>query len=424
MSRKENAVIMERTKSFKSLLASGLLVAGMLVTACGGDEAGEATIPEEEVGIQPTTAVQEAEPEVGVGETEDVTEEEAEVAPAPGNTESEVAEAEPTEELSETDDVAAVPTEQPAEDEGIAAAPTEQPAETGEVAETEEMPQLDHSALKASALIGYDVMNMNGEDLGEIKDMLIGLDSGQIKYAVLTYGGVLDIGNKLFAIPLNAFNFDPQQNAFVLNVNEEMLENAPGFNEDNWPDTASLEWDMAERDFWQGQMTTDTEDMAQEGAATQDQAQGTTQDQGTTQQDQGVAQGTDTNQQDTAEQPQDQMAQQDDAMMNEPAIRASELLDYTIQDLQGEDLGEIEDLIVNMTNEQVDFVVVSLNDAVVEGDNFYAIRLDELEPQTEEGFFVYNQDVATLQNAPSFTQDQWNEDQVSVNVEGLGSISQ
>jgi hypothetical protein len=77
-----------------------------------------------------------------------------------------------------------------------------------------------------------------------------------------------------------------------------------------------------------------------------------------------------------------------------------------------------------MANEQVDFVVVSLNDAVVEGDNFYAIRLDEFEPQTEEGFFIYNQDVATLQSAPSFTQDQWNEDQVSVNVEGLGSISQ
>jgi sporulation protein YlmC with PRC-barrel domain len=397
---------MERTKSFKSLLASSLLVAGMLVTACGGDETGEAGIPEEEVGIQPTSAVQEAEPEVGVGETEGVTEEEAEVAPAPGDTESEVAGVEPTEELSETDDVAAVPTEQPAEDEGIAAAPTEQPAETGEVAEAEEMPQLDQSALKASALIGYDVMNMNGEDLGEIEDMLIGLDSGHIRYAVLTYGGVLDIGNKLFAIPLNAFNFDPQQDAFVLNVNEEMLENAPGFNEDNWPDTASPEWDIAERDFWQGQMTTDTEDMAQEDTATQDQAQGTTQDQGTTQQ------------------PQDQMAQQDDTMMNEPAIRASELLDYTIQDLQGEDLGEIEDLIVNMANEQVDFVVVSLNDAVVEGDNFYAIRLDEFEPQTEEGFFVYNQDVAALQSAPSFTQDQWNEDQVSVNVEGLGSISQ
>jgi len=422
---------MERTKSFKSLLASSLLVAGMLVTACGGDDAGEAGVPEEEVGVQPTSAVQEAEPEVGVGETEGVTEEEAEVAPAPGDTESEVAGVESTEELSETDDVAAVPTEQPTEDEGIAAAPTEQPAETGEVAEAEEMPQLDQSALKASALIGYDVMNMNGEDLGEIEDMLIGLDSGQIKYAVLTYGGVLDIGNKLFAIPLSAFSFDPQQNAFVLNVAEEMLENAPGFNEDNWPDTASPEWDVAERDFWQGQMTTDTEDMAQEGAATQDQgatqqdqAEGTTQDQGTTEQDQEVAEGTDTNQQDTAEQPQDQMAQQDDAMMNEPAIRASEMLDYTIQDLQGEDLGEIEDLIVNMANEQVDFVVVSLNDAVVEGDNFYAIRLDELEPQTEEGFFVYNQDVATLQSAPSFTQDQWNEDQVSVNVEGLGSISQ
>ena len=63
--------------------------------------------------------------------------------------------------------------------------------------------------------------------------------TGKVCYAVLSFGGVLGIGSKLFAVPWNALKLDTEEKHFVLNVDKERLENAPGFDKDNWPDMAN-----------------------------------------------------------------------------------------------------------------------------------------------------------------------------------------
>ena len=70
------------------------------------------------------------------------------------------------------------------------------------------------------------------------------LDSapGRIAYAVLSFGGFLGLGDKLFAVPWNALRFDPQSEAFVLNADKRFLENAPGFDKENWPDMTNSAW--------------------------------------------------------------------------------------------------------------------------------------------------------------------------------------
>lgn len=93
-------------------------------------------------------------------------------------------------------------------------------------------------ALSASTMIGNDVRNAAGEDLGSIEEIMIDVHSGRVAYAVLSFGGFLGLGDKHFAIPWDALSLDRDEHAFILDVDQETLENAPGFDEDNWPQTA------------------------------------------------------------------------------------------------------------------------------------------------------------------------------------------
>src|SRR5262245_29348281 len=52
---------------------------------------------------------------------------------------------------------------------------------------------------RASELIGKNVQNRSGESLGEINDLAIDLHHGKVPFAVLSFGGVLGVGDKLFA---------------------------------------------------------------------------------------------------------------------------------------------------------------------------------------------------------------------------------
>ncbi|MDY6872486.1 MAG: PRC-barrel domain-containing protein [Chloroflexota bacterium] len=89
--------------------------------------------------------------------------------------------------------------------------------------------------LSATTLIGDVVRNSSDEDLGKIEDLMIDLDSGRIVYAVLSFGGFLGLGDKLFAIPWSALKVDLKKECFRLDIDKETLEKAPGFNKDNWP---------------------------------------------------------------------------------------------------------------------------------------------------------------------------------------------
>lgn len=96
--------------------------------------------------------------------------------------------------------------------------------------------------LSASALVGDKVVNPAGEDLGKIEDIMIDLQTGQVGYCVLSFGGFLGMGGKLFAIPWSALTVDTLNKHFVLNIDKERLENAPGFDKDEWPEFADEKW--------------------------------------------------------------------------------------------------------------------------------------------------------------------------------------
>jgi len=92
--------------------------------------------------------------------------------------------------------------------------------------------------LSASTISSDRVKNAAGDDLGKIEDVMIDVDSGRIAYAVLSFGGFMKVGNKLFAVPWQALRLDAVNKQFILNVDKSVLEKAPGFDKDNWPDMA------------------------------------------------------------------------------------------------------------------------------------------------------------------------------------------
>ncbi len=96
--------------------------------------------------------------------------------------------------------------------------------------------------MAAETLQGDDVINHQGEKLGSIEDIMLDVSSGKIAFAVLSFGGILGMGDKLFAIPWSALTLDADRKCFVLDVPRDTLQNAPGFDKDHWPAMADPSW--------------------------------------------------------------------------------------------------------------------------------------------------------------------------------------
>lgn len=98
------------------------------------------------------------------------------------------------------------------------------------------------SLMGADTLIGNDVYNSQEQDLGDIKEIMLDMRTGRISYAVLSFGGFLGMGTKLFAVPWDALKLDIVNKRFVLDVSNDRLESAPGFDQDAWPNMADRSW--------------------------------------------------------------------------------------------------------------------------------------------------------------------------------------
>ncbi len=94
----------------------------------------------------------------------------------------------------------------------------------------------------ADTLMGDLVFNHKNEELGEIKEIMLDMRNGKVGYAVMSFGGFLGMGDKLFAVPWNALKLDTKNHRFVLHVEKERLNEAPGFDQNRWPDMADHAW--------------------------------------------------------------------------------------------------------------------------------------------------------------------------------------
>lgn len=108
------------------------------------------------------------------------------------------------------------------------------------------------SLLSSSSITGDEVCNLQDEKLGKIEDLMLDLANGSIRYAVLTSGGFLGMGDRLFAVPWQALKQDKENKRFLLDIDAERLKKAPGFDKDHWPNMADAKWDSTVHSYYAG----------------------------------------------------------------------------------------------------------------------------------------------------------------------------
>ena len=83
------------------------------------------------------------------------------------------------------------------------------------------------SAIRASKVIGTTVKDSAGERLGKVEDVVLDKQSNSILFGVMSFGGVLGMGEKYHPVPWAALDYDASENAYVINLTKEQLKAAP-----------------------------------------------------------------------------------------------------------------------------------------------------------------------------------------------------
>lgn len=83
---------------------------------------------------------------------------------------------------------------------------------------------------------GTNVYDPDGKKIGEIDHLMIDKVTGNIRYAVMSFGGFMGLGDSQYPLPWNALKYDHEREGYITNVTEDQLKDAPAFNDDSWTD--------------------------------------------------------------------------------------------------------------------------------------------------------------------------------------------
>ena len=98
------------------------------------------------------------------------------------------------------------------------------------------------NAFMVDRIIGSNVINMKGELLGKIADLVLDIDTGRILYVIVESGGFLGIGDKLLPVPWESLAALPSEGLFFLDQSKEQMAKAPAFEKNKLPDIADANW--------------------------------------------------------------------------------------------------------------------------------------------------------------------------------------
>lgn len=110
---------------------------------------------------------------------------------------------------------------------------------------------------KAGGLLGVPVVTLSGEELGQVEEIMIDTGSGRASYAVLSFGALSGMGDRLFPVPWPLLKLDNERRQFVLKLVRERLKTAPCFERHDWPRMSDREWAVeihafyGEKPYWE-----------------------------------------------------------------------------------------------------------------------------------------------------------------------------
>ena len=291
----------------------------------------------------------------------------------------------------------------------------------------------EDSPSRVTNLLDFGVWNQNGEQIGDVEDMVLDLDNTMISYVIVGTGGFLGLGEKEVAIPWDMLELQTgtgdttgsQQNAFIFTGDQEFFNNAPDTDITGMMPGLGQpagDWDADIRGFWESGVVPDTTEATATPAAdtdataspdanmtatatlsTTDPGQGQAQDLqgvmlateilGSTIQVRGNEQalGTDPAVVGTADP--NVTADPNATATTDPAVvdpgQGAEMMDVTV-----------EDLIVDPETGEVQYLVVT--GGFAEGDRWIPVPLGFVQWDATSQNFLIRVNAAALQNAPIF----------------------
>ncbi|MFN8446360.1 MAG: PRC-barrel domain-containing protein [Caldilineaceae bacterium] len=227
--------------------------------------------------------------------------------------------------------------------------------------------------IRSSTLSGYDFVNEDGQVSGNIADYLVDVSTGNILFAFVEYGGLLDIGDKNLVMPLNAFRMGDGQ--LILNFNEQELQNFPDVG-DNWPDVSTPDWNSAVSNFWSnlginpGVSVTASSPVTATGSTT--------------------------------------------ATSGSSVMWLKDMTGYALADL-GSGAGTIQDTLIDLSRSRIKYILFDFGTATGTDQNPYIIPYSALDVQNmgnNQIAFNSNIDATVLQTAPRYDVNLYPNDQV------------
>lgn len=282
----------------------------------------------------------------------------------------------------------------------------------------------ENDPYRLSNQMNFDVWNQNGEQIGEVNDIILDLDNSRVGYVIVGTGGFLELGEKDVLVPWNLLQVQVagsggpagDQNAFILQADQALFENAPDVDlSATLPGRGEpvADWDADIRTYWETgalpataapeatQAAEATATMSPEATAEATEAPGAVDLQGVVLASEVLGSGVTLN---TTQAEGQATAAPDTAQATatvDPAIATAATDPDVINDFNG----VIEDMIVDIAGGDIRYAIV--NAAFDEGVRWIPIPLRVFQWDAANDTFVLNADPARIQEAPFFAEDAW-----------------
>ena len=205
-----------------------------------------------------------------------------------------------------------------------------------------------YRGMQASKMIGMEVNNPKGVNIGKINDLVVDMRTGDIRYSILEFDPGIFKGEKLFAVPTKQLHMDKQGDALVYNMTRDKLEKA-GVDRSNWDTTFRDPNYLRNQDRNWGM-----------------------------------------------KQPSDDGAR---------AHRVSDLIGKDVMSRDGNDIGEIDDLVINMSAQKVHYAVLSFDPSMLTGEKRYLFPLRSFTMKPGNDDLTLNVDKDKLARMKSYPAD-------------------
>lgn len=281
--------------------------------------------------------------------------------------------------------------------------------------------------MRATKIRGDKVFNRDGDHIGKIEDIMIDLQNGRIVYAVISHGGILGMGSKHIAVPWQGFSLRAHDNAFVVDLPKETLDKAEGLDKDKWPVTReeiSRTFSYyGYQPYWQ---TGTAAGLAGAAAATalRETKEPEREVRTETVTKEPVVEDTIKTEESTqalSEKERLARLEEERRVEAQPAIAAGTMIEREVPEFlsagtiksdrvvnsAGEDLGRIEELMIDLENYRVAYAVLSFGGFLGMADKLFAIPMQALKLRPHEHAFTLDVPKEVLERAEGFDKDHW-----------------